>query len=83
MSKVLTSRSENYSEWYNDLILKVAHSKPETLVFWYLNESYLGSTKDIHEFAMKPKRGKHIVTIVDEFGNESKRWIDIVTITSI
>ncbi|WP_299394505.1 penicillin-binding protein 1C [uncultured Gelidibacter sp.] len=61
----------------NDLILKVAHSKPETLIFWYLDERYLGSTKDIHEFAMKPQRGKHIVTVVDEFGNESKRWIEI------
>ncbi|WP_394344882.1 penicillin-binding protein 1C [Gelidibacter salicanalis] len=61
----------------NDLILKVAHSKPETLIFWYLNERYLGSTKNIHEFAMKPKRGKHVITIVDEFGNESKRWIEI------
>ncbi|MCK0123365.1 penicillin-binding protein 1C [Gelidibacter sp. F2691] len=61
----------------NDLILKVAHSKPETLIFWYLDERYLGSTKDIHEFAMKPQRGKHTVTVVDEFGNESKRWIEI------
>lgn len=61
----------------NDLILKVAHSKPATLVFWYLDERYLGSTKDIHEFAVQPKQGKHIITIVDEFGNESKRWIQI------
>jgi penicillin-binding protein 1C len=61
----------------NDLILKVAHSKPATLVFWYLDECYLGSTKDIHEFAMQPKQGKHVITIVDEFGNESKRWIQI------
>lgn len=61
----------------NDLILKVAHSKPETLVFWYLNERYLGSTTDIHEFAIQPKQGKHVITVVDAFGNESKRWIEI------
>lgn len=61
----------------NDLILKVAHSKPETLVFWYLDERYLGSTKDIHEFAMQPKQGEHVITVVDAFGNESKRWIEI------
>ncbi|MBA6151758.1 penicillin-binding protein 1C [Gelidibacter maritimus] len=61
----------------NDLILKVAHSKPETLVFWYLNERYLGSTTDIHEFAVQPKQGEHLITVVDAFGNESKRWIII------
>ena len=33
----------------------------------------MGSTKDIHEFAIKPKTGKHIITVVDEFGNEAKR----------
>lgn len=61
----------------NDLILKVAHSKPETLVFWYLDERYLGSTKDLHEFAMKPSHGKHVITVVDAFGNESRRRIEI------
>lgn len=62
----------------NQLILRVAHSKPETLVFWYLDDTYLGSTKDIHEFAMQPKQGKHVITVVDTFGNENKRWIEIL-----
>ena len=61
----------------NDLILKMAHSKPESTLFWYLNGAYLGSTKDIHEIAAKPKKGKHIITVVDEFGNEAKRQIEI------
>ncbi|WNH14133.1 penicillin-binding protein 1C [Thalassobellus suaedae] len=61
----------------NDLILKIAHSKPETTVFWYIDERYIGSTKDIHELAIIPKAGKHLITVVDEFGNEAKRWITI------
>ncbi|MCK7589347.1 penicillin-binding protein 1C [Subsaxibacter sp. CAU 1640] len=61
----------------NDLILKVAHSKPESLVYWYLDSTFLGTTKDIHEFAMQPTYGKHLLTVVDEFGNEAKRWIEI------
>lgn len=61
----------------NNLILKIAHSKPETIVFWYLDDTFLGTTKDIHEFAMQPKPGKYLLTVVDEFGNEAKRWIDM------
>jgi penicillin-binding protein 1C len=61
----------------NDLILKIAHSKPETLVYWYLDETFLGITKDIHEFATQPSHGKHLLTVVDDFGNEAKRWIEI------
>lgn len=61
----------------NNLIIKIAHSKSEAIVFWYLDERFLGTTKDIHEFAMLPKQGKHLITVVDELGNEAKRWIQI------
>lgn len=57
----------------NDLILQLAHSKPDTTVFWYVNETYLGATTTIHEMAIKPKPGKHTVTVVDTQGNEAKR----------
>ncbi|WP_242130902.1 penicillin-binding protein 1C [Aestuariivivens marinum] len=61
----------------NDLIIKIAHSKPESTVFWYLDERYMGSTKDIHELAIKPSHGEHSITVVDAFGNEAKRKITI------
>ncbi|PQV49455.1 penicillin-binding protein 1C [Jejuia pallidilutea] len=61
----------------NALILKIAHSKPESTVFWYVDETFMGSTKAIHELAIQPKVGKHIITVVDELGNEAKRWIEI------
>lgn len=68
---------KDFDEQTNDLILKIAHSKPESTVFWYVDETFVGSTKDIHELAVKPKQGKHIITVVDEFGNEAKRWFEI------
>lgn len=61
----------------NDLILKIAHSKPESKVFWYVDELFVGSTKDIHELGVQPKPGKHMVTVIDEFGNEAKRQFEI------
>ncbi len=56
----------------NELVLKIAHSKPETTVFWYLDEMFIGSTKDIHELGVLPKIGAHTITVVDTFGNENK-----------
>ncbi|NMH88853.1 penicillin-binding protein 1C [Flavivirga algicola] len=61
----------------NDLVLKMAHSKPESILFWYIDDTFIGSTKDIHDMAIKPKQGIHIITVVDEFGNEAKRKITI------
>ena len=61
----------------NDLILKIAHSKPQNTVYWYIDETYIGSTKEIHEMAVKPNQGKHIITVVDELGNEAKRVFEV------
>ena len=68
---------KDFDEKTNDLILKIAHSKPDITLFWYLNETFIGSTKDIHEFAIIPKEGKYIITVVDDFGNESTSRITI------
>jgi penicillin-binding protein 1C len=62
----------------NELILKIAHSKPETTIFWYIDKTFIGSTKDIHDMAILPKVGKHLITVVDEFGNEAKRRIEVL-----
>jgi penicillin-binding protein 1C len=61
----------------NDLILKIAHSKPEHIVYWSIDEQYIGSTKDIHEMAIIPTVGKHVITVVDELGNEQKQGFTV------
>ena len=61
----------------NDLILKLAHSKPELEVYWYLDDYYMGSTKDMHDMAILPSPGTYIVTVTDELGNELKHKITI------
>ena len=68
---------KNFDGKTNDLILKVAHSKPELEIHWYIDSNYIGSTKDIHDLAVLPEPGKHIITIVDELGNELKHYITI------
>uniref|UniRef100_UPI0030C8AF49 penicillin-binding protein 1C n=1 Tax=Yeosuana marina TaxID=1565536 RepID=UPI0030C8AF49 len=68
---------KDFDETKNDLILKVAHSKPETTLFWYLNETFIGKTSAIHDMAIKPKEGKYLITVTDEFGNEIKKLIEI------
>lgn len=68
---------KDFDETTNDLILKIAHSKPESTLFWYLDNTFVGSTKDIHELAIIPKPGNHTITVIDEFGNETKQYFKI------
>lgn len=62
----------------NPLILSLAHTQAETTVFWYIDNDYIGQTRHIHEMAILPETGKHIITVIDEFGNEVKRTLRIL-----
>lgn len=61
----------------NALILKIAHSKPDSNIYWYLGNKYIGTTKNIHELDIVPNTGKYIITAIDEFGNEIQQPISI------
>jgi penicillin-binding protein 1C len=61
----------------NELILKVAHSNKEVTLFWSLNNTFLGTTKGIHHFAIQPTLGAYIITVTDSFGNEIQQEIEI------
>lgn len=63
----------------NEFVLKLAHSKPETTVFWYLDDVFLGETKNFHEMALLPEEGIHSLTVIDEFGNELQKNISFKT----
>ncbi|MGB6269931.1 MAG: penicillin-binding protein 1C [Olleya sp.] len=68
---------KDFDETVNELVLKVAHSQKNSTIYWYLDKRYLGETSDIHNIAIIPEIGEHLVTIVDQNGNELKRMVTI------
>ncbi len=70
--------TKNFNSEIQPVILKVAHSNREANLFWYVDNVYKGTTKTFHEMPISPNTGFHYVTVVDEFGNEIKRKIEIV-----
>lgn len=74
-SKIVLAK--NFEGKKNELILKVAHTKPTTKVFWYIDSTFLKETKDFHEIAILPKTGVHTIAVVDELGNEASIQITI------
>jgi len=59
-------------------VFKAAHRKSETLVYWHLDGSYLGSTQTFHEMALQPSVGKHIITLVDKDGYRLEQAFEII-----
>jgi penicillin-binding protein 1C len=50
------------------VVFEAAHRKPAAIIYWHLDEEYVGSTTGIHQMALAPNEGKHTLTLVDEFG---------------
>jgi len=68
---------KDFNEQKNELVFRLAHSIQDIKVFWYVGANFIGTTQTFHEMAIHPKIGKHIVTVIDELGNELKRNIEI------
>jgi penicillin-binding protein 1C len=50
-------------------ISEIAHRNPSKKIFWHLDETYIGTTRYIHQIEMKADEGNHTLTAVDEDGN--------------
>jgi len=57
---------------YQKIISKIAHQSPEKNVFWYLDDFYLGSTKENHSKAIELRKGWHEIMVIDEDGFKDK-----------
>lgn len=53
-----------------EIVFNLAHSDPDTEVFWHLDDTFIGSTKNIHHLSIRPSKGRHHMTVVDKDGNQ-------------
>ncbi|WP_233357617.1 penicillin-binding protein 1C [Haloflavibacter putidus] len=68
---------KNFKEESNPLVLKLIHRSPQTRVYWYLDNTYLGSTQNFHEKYLSPASGLRRLTVIDEAGNKIQQRIRI------
>ena len=70
--------TKNFNSEVQPVILKVAYSERDKELFWYVDDVYKATTKTFHELPIMPTSGIHYITVVDAFGNEIRRKIEIV-----
>lgn len=52
------------------VVLKAAHRIPTKTIYWHLDDNYLGSTSQIHQFEIVLFPGIYTLTLVDEDGGQ-------------
>lgn len=60
------------------LAVEVAHRLKDAILFWHLDDVFLGTTKEIHQMELAPEIGKHQLTLVDQFGNRLLTNFEVV-----
>lgn len=60
------------------MVIKVVHRDPNAILYWHLDNNYLGFTKKFHHNAIQPDYGKHIITIIDNNGEKISREFTIL-----
>ncbi len=57
------------------VVFEIAHRKPDQTIFWHIDDTYIGQTANFHKMELQLPAGDHLLTLVDENGEELKRMI--------
>lgn len=60
------------------IVFEAAHRNAEASVYWHLDDEYYGETRDIHQLALAPAPGPHVLTLVDENGETVRRRFTVI-----
>ena len=53
-----------------ELILEMVHREGRATLYWHLDKTFIGETRDFHQQAISIAPGRHTLTVVDDLGNE-------------
>lgn len=60
-----------------DVVFKLAHRKDDSEVFWYLDNTYVGTTTGFHELVLPIKPGNYTLTATDNQGHQLKEQLTV------
>lgn len=59
-------------------VFKVTHRSENAILYWHLDNEYIGSTKTFHNMEFSPSAGKHKLSVTDELGNILEQEFEIL-----
>lgn len=68
---------KGFSGERESFIFKAAHGRNDATLYWHLDEDYLGETNGQHQIVCRPQAGKHLLTLIDTWGNQRKIMFEV------
>jgi penicillin-binding protein 1C len=60
------------------IVFSAANREIDGIIYWHLDEHYLGATQYFHEMEARPRPGLHVLTLVDSGGNTLVRRFTVL-----
>ena len=60
-------------------VAKAAYLEVDQQLFWFLDETFIATTKNIHELELHTSYGPHHLTIMDRWGNEQTLYFFVLS----
>jgi penicillin-binding protein 1C len=67
-----------YNGQYQRIVFEVADRNPSGIIYWHLDNNYIGSTSKTHQMELITKPGIHKITLVSEDGEVKSRTFEVV-----
>lgn len=64
-----------------EVVFRAVPPHPEDLLYWHLDNQFLGTSQNFHQLATQPAAGKHRLAVVDEAGNRVERNFEVLVHT--
>ena len=61
------------------VIFEATHRNNEEIIYWHIDDQYMGQTFGQHQMGFYPEKGSHIVSLVDSRGNEAHQRFEVVS----
>ena len=58
---------------FQSIVFEIAHNQRHAIIYWNLDNNYIGKTVEIHKMELIPLPGKHLLTLTDNKGNILKK----------
>lgn len=59
-------------------VFRAVPQNPETLLYWHLDNQFLGATQTFHQQVAQPAAGRHWLVVVDESGHTVRREFEVL-----
>lgn len=59
------------------IVLEVAHRRTDAVLYWHLDDEFVGTTRELHQMEVQPNAGVHVFTVTDDQGFVLKKRVTV------